>query len=362
MDIKTCDFLPQEAKKNLQSILDEIVSDIDIGVSILNYGGSDDTIRCVTSVLTRTALPTFSVIVENGSAPDEKRALRETLSDTGEQLQEFSFHSRGIEFNLVPYTVEDSAVLFIDLDTNIGFTPGNNLAVEVFDTLELPNTLILNNDAVIRTNSIKRLAKTLAENADTAAVSPVIHSDGDIWYAGGEYTKWGYEYSSHQKFESTDYRTELYSGCCVLFDTNTYLALGGMFEPLFISIDEPEFSRRIIEAGYEIRVEPRAEAMHRLSQTLGPAGSKYHDYFYVRNLFLYSSLHSSDFESIYLYAIQLFKLLRPLLETTGGERTSRAGTGLQAIIDFSLSRLGPGRWWSELNSLPPEDGLWDIPE
>jgi len=365
-------LVDEGSRSELVDVVSEHVdSDPEVGVSLLNYNGWEDTIGACESVLGSTSMPVLLTIVENGSGEVEKKSLRSALDERATVRNQVQLECRTGTITGVFYTWEqDASVLLLDSDVNLGFCAGNNLAVECFDYFDIPFSLVLNNDAELRDGCLDRLHRTIQEFEDVVAVSPVIYDfEDDLWYAGGTYSPWHYQYKDNFEADGegyvgeiqTDspYRTKLYSGACVLFDTGVYCSEGGMYDPLFISIDEPEFSRHLREQDHGIAVEPRAEAVHRRNQSLGEAGSTYHDYFYVRNSLIYSYVQNSHIEHAAFFLRQFVNYLRPFLSTESGARSDRAGTGIEAILDYFDGKWGPGRMATELNATSLDDSLWD---
>lgn len=360
-----------EDRSRLSSVFsDHLIPQPDVGVALLNFNGTTDTIRSCQSVIDSTSLPTLLTIIENGSEDSQKERLFDELETLAGRRKELQIDTKVGIFTLTLFERKDDTwILVVDSETNLGFCSGNNLAVECFDYLDIPYSLVLNNDAELYDGSFDRLVETITERDDVATVSPVIYDhDDELWYSGGEYSKWDYQYKRNFEADGEGYvnrisrdeayRTNLYSGACVLFDTEVYCEEGGMYDPLFISIDEPEFSRHLREAGYSIAVEPRAEAVHRLNETLGSAGSKYHDYFYVRNFLIYSYVHNSRLDHAAFFGRQFLNYVQPFLESESGARSDRAGTGVGAIVDYFRGNWGPGRWWDELNAPSPDHPMW----
>lgn len=343
----------------------------EVGVGLLNYNGISDTITCCESVVESTELPTLLTIVENGSETSQKEQLFDELDRRTKRRAELHIDSKVGNLTATLFEWDTASwVLVADSDTNLGFCTGNNLAVEFFDYLDVPHSLVLNNDAELRENCLERLRETITAMDDVVAVSPVIYDhDDELWYAGGTYSKWDYRYKDDfdddgegyvSRISQDDaYRTDLYSGACVLFDTAVYCDEGGMYDPLFISIDEPEFSRHLREQGHSIAVEPRAEAVHQRNETLGPPGSTLHDYFYVRNFMIYSYVHNSRLDHAAFFARQFLNYVRPFLEGGSSSRSNRAMTGVDAIVDYFRGQWGPGRLWDELNTTRYDNPLWD---
>jgi GT2 family glycosyltransferase len=211
--------------------------------------------------------------------------------------------------------------------------------------------LVLNNDTKIFKGSIEQLLETIKKRKATA-ISPLIYEkENKIWYAGGEYSWYGYKYLKEPKDYKDCYPTNVYSGCCVIFKTYEYLKMGGMEDSLFISIDEPEFSRRIKKQKGKILVEPRAKIFHEVGRSIGKRGSRYHDYFWVRNRYIYSSLHNNFF--FHLSFLIIYTLLRVLKWGIYffKKQGYRIETEFLGVKDYFKKNWGAGSLLKELSAL-----------
>jgi GT2 family glycosyltransferase len=284
----------QDVANTSNNVMEELLAhNPEIICSILNYNGRDDTLLCLDEILNTPAVEVLPIVVENGSSRSEKDAildqLRKKYSINCTDVTDHKFTT----LRWILFESDNRQFAFLDSARNMGFCVGNNLVGAIGSVLNIKNLLLMNNDSFPEQGCLHILTNSISECDKLVALSPKIcDMDGQNWYLGGSISDVEYEYqtdlSKSTKYcQTTDgigiYSTEMYSGSTVLFDLEVFSQLGGLLHALFISFDEPEFSRRLRSKGYRIGVVPDAVARHDVSQTVGEPGSRIHEYFYQRN-------------------------------------------------------------------------------
>ena len=161
-------------------------SNLGVGIVLLNYGGSSDTLACLDSLLDGTAGFTRLVIADNASPNDDLGALLKGLSARLERLGA-SRARWGIACDgdpLVRRCTRDEVnhrvarglgpsawVTVIDNGANLGFAGGNNVGLRLLaQDKELTHFWLLNNDTEV-------LPDTLARALDASRRRPEV----DLW-------------------------------------------------------------------------------------------------------------------------------------------------------------------------------------
>jgi GT2 family glycosyltransferase len=307
-----------------------------VGISVINFNRSDRTRRCVANILSLAQIPYLIVVLDNGSKHYDNREIIPDFIDSTNTLYSglLEFQHFSCQLDLYYVVSTKCYILFVSSNKNLGFCLGHNLIVEFMEAIGITYVVILNNDVVVTPGCFEILLST-ARQSGAGAVSPLIYDEtGELWYAGGRVSWYGYRYSTRVDSIETPYYTEVYSGCCVIFAVDVYFDLGGMNNKLFICLDEPDFSRRIKKSGYKIFVEPRAKVVHEVGSTLGRKGSRYHDYFWVRNRYLFSLLHNKPVIHLIFAVIYTgLRLFRWLIYFFMGS-SYRIRAEVEAIRDF----------------------------
>src|SRR6266850_7739598 len=109
-----------------------IMSDARVGLIVLNWNGAEFTIPCVQSVLQGRITPSRIVIVDNGSTDGSVERIRK------------QFPSLDLQAN----------------SQNLGFTGGNNGAIEILLQSDVEYVWLLNNDTEVAPDCLAKMLAT----------------------------------------------------------------------------------------------------------------------------------------------------------------------------------------------------------
>lgn len=134
---------------------------IDIAFVILQYGGFNDTKRCINSIITKIDTESFAIVVVDNSSPDS------SCEDIENEIV-----SKG-----------DSRLYLLKNSTNLGFAKGNNVGID-FARKELCARFIavINNDTELVSYGIYSTIRRKYSESKTAVLGPLVLS-GDGKYS-----------------------------------------------------------------------------------------------------------------------------------------------------------------------------------
>lgn len=176
-------------------------------------------------------------------------------------------------------TVSDLPIHAIPLPENLGFAHGCNVGMSAG---QAPYVLLLNPDARIDAPSLARLVYELETSPRVGAVAPRILGDsGRVDYSLRRFPRLRSTYARalflHRLFpralwsDEVIRRAEAYaqpgahewvSGACMLLRRELVQELGGLDERFFLYCEDADLCLRIWKAGYEVRYQPEATAVH----------------------------------------------------------------------------------------------------
>jgi GT2 family glycosyltransferase len=175
-------------------------------------------------------------------------------------------------------TVRDLEVKVIEAPANRGFAAGCNLGAAAGTS---PYVLFLNPDARIERESVQILARAASAEQVGASAPRLLSSDGELEYSQRRFPSVVSTYAQglflHRLFRRAAWADEvvrdaaLYdrsqspdwvSGACVLVRRTVFEEIGGWDESFFLYSEDTDLCRRIRTAGYDIRFEPAATAVH----------------------------------------------------------------------------------------------------
>jgi GT2 family glycosyltransferase len=212
-----------------------------IGVVILNWNGTGDTIECLRSIaLAGTDRVKVAVtVVDNGSEHDPTAEIKSAYP----------------------------TVTVIRLERNVGFAAGCNVGINRAIAEGSDYILLLNNDALVCDGLFEILLQTLASVAKVGIVGPLIY-EGDrhaIDFAGAEinFALGRFRHTQTRPAKTAPRETDYVSGACMLFSRELIEGVGLLDEKLFAYFEDVDFCLRARNAGFRLLCVPAASAIHK---------------------------------------------------------------------------------------------------
>jgi GT2 family glycosyltransferase len=228
---------------------------------VVNYGGFDDTMRCVESLLASAYAGHLVVVIDNASPSGDAARLSAELGDR---------------------------IHLIASGSNLGYGGGANLGLRWALAQDAAYAWVLNNDTIVTPTCIGQLVDAMASNPRYGVLSPQIEAPVGpeaplgIWFAGGTVLLPRAETRhSVERVESAGLVETGYITGCAMFLRCASLADTGLFwEPLFLYWEDLDLSLRMRRAGWNLGVVPEAWIHHAIH---GSVVSQTLDYYHFRN-------------------------------------------------------------------------------
>ena len=233
-----------------------------ISIVVLNYRRADDTIRCVQSILEQANSDAQIIVIDNHSQDGSAEKIK------------------GFNGSLpAPFT-------FLELDTNNGFSAGNNAGIRFALDSGAQYIWLLNNDTVLLPGAFRAMD---AKKSPTSVLGSVLYDYGteniQTW-GGGLLTTWSGINRDVRSMRPLDYVT----GASMLFPRSLVEAIGLWDETFFLYWEDIDFSHRARTAGFELKTAEDARIWHRGGASTVPRS--YVDvYNRTRNCFRFYAKH-----------------------------------------------------------------------
>jgi GT2 family glycosyltransferase len=215
-------------------------------VVVLNWCGEEDTAACLES-LYASDYPRLTVLLVDNGSPD----------GSGARL-----HRR---FPDLPY---------LQTGENLGYTGGNNRAIEWANAHGADHVVILNNDTEIDAECVSWLVRTAESDPGVGGVAPriLVHDAPDrLWYAGGDLSlvRGTGQHRGEGERDLGPGRSgpepiSFMTGCCFLITRRALDAVGCFEESFFAYNEDTDLSWRLLDAGFRLVYEPRAVLSHKV--------------------------------------------------------------------------------------------------
>lgn len=242
-----------------------------------------------------------AIVIHHRNAELLDHCLRAVLASTGVELDVVLFENECREA-LPAWVAGEPRVHRVSSPVTVGFGEANNRAV-AWSLEHLPTVdayFFLNNDAVVRGDTLSRLAEVLAERPDAAAVGPLLliwgaedhlNSLGLNLSTGGE--AWdegiGLPLASYLPLAG---RTEVLAvtGSALLARRSAFEAAGGWSQLFDFYMEDIDLCLRLRRRGHSVWLVPDAVAAHAVSATAGP-DSEFKLFLFWRNRWILMLLH-----------------------------------------------------------------------
>lgn len=239
---------------------------IDVSIITVNFHGYNDTCQMIESIRKHIKSVTYEIIVvDNSITGEDIKMLR----------QKYPF------------------IAIIPNSTNNGFAGGNNLGALAASGKYL---FFLNNDTIIKDDSLIYLVETLESNKEIGGVSPMIcYAENElIQYAGFTpltvYTLRNHSIGNGQVIQKKYQRIRkvpYLHGAAMMVKKKVFERIGPMPEMYFLYYEEFDYCISLARHGYSLYYDPRCIIYHKESQSTGQ-NSPLRTYYMTRNRMLFA--------------------------------------------------------------------------
>jgi GT2 family glycosyltransferase len=263
-----------------------------VAVVVLNWNGRDDTLECLESLM-KVDYPNFEIlVVDNGSSDDSVSAIRERFPEVG----------------------------LLETGENLGFAGGNNAGIARALDGGAEFIFLLNNDTIVDSSVLGNLV-TAAESTDAGGIFGAkiyyYFEPQKLWYAGGVWadTRSHFLHVGQNEMDNgVSYRalaeTDYACGCAFFVKASVFSEVGLLDEKFFLTYEEADLCYRARKAGFRSYVVPDAKVWHKVSRSMGGAGSVIFNYFMARNRLLWAEKNLCFRKRLVLYRRVIKELAR----------------------------------------------------
>jgi len=253
-----------------------------INIILLNWNGLKDTLECLESLLKIDYANYEIVVVDNNSSGDDVEIIREQFGDFIKQI--------------------------IVNKINLGFSGGNNVAIDFAIKSNADVVLLLNNDTIVEPDFLSKLVKASMEYPDAGILTPMINyysNKSIIWSAGGEISKikasgFSFGYNNMNKFYRKNYYCTFASGCCMYVKKEVFTKIGLLDEKYFLYLEDTDFCYRTYKAGFKILYAGESTIYHKVQSTTARENSLLPIYYSLRNRLYFAK---KNFPVIYYLSV-----------------------------------------------------------
>lgn len=194
-------------------------------------------------------------------------------------------------------TYKNKKIIVIDDAINGGYAKGNNEGISRLLRQKCEYILLINDDTVSNPNLISKLVRSFNTDPSIGIVGPTItyfNQPNFVWYAGGNFNRI-FCFTTHPnmnrdvKCAHTGY-TDFVTGCCMMVRKEVFEEIGLLDTRFEYYFEDSFFCKKALEKGHKSFVIKDILVRHRVSSTLGNAGTNamtpIRAYYFARNPFI----------------------------------------------------------------------------
>jgi GT2 family glycosyltransferase len=165
------------------------------------------------------------------------------------RLVDFEVNGRVLNIDNISKIENERQIILLKSKTNFGFAAGNNVCMEYAEKLfESKYYFLLNNDTVIRPNTVTKLIEVLENHPEVgAAQSAIYYYDYPerIANAGGRIFFWGQTRYYRKMKPGSIKNISFINGCALCLNSDIVKKIGMLSENFFFGEDDFEYSMRL---------------------------------------------------------------------------------------------------------------------
>lgn len=283
-------------------------------IVILNFNGWHDSLECLESCSRLTYDNYKVVLIDNGSDDDLSAELLERYPRS----------------------------IFLRNQLNTGFPSGCNLGITYAIDNGAEFVWLLNNDTVVRKDSLSEMVANFGMLDHVGILSPKIYyyDSDDIWSSGGYINRFAMAVNYTDDFAGNR-SVGFVTGCAMLVPSSIFRECGLLMDDYFLNVEDWEWCRRLTSQGKKIYLVGSSVIRHKVSRSKkGGVASPLDVYYTARNRLYFIAEHYGLFQRLWIYAV--FALWWPvwlLWNRFSGNRTL-VGPFIRGVLDYILGVKG----------------------
>ncbi|MFL9989961.1 glycosyltransferase family 2 protein [Paraburkholderia sediminicola] len=242
-----------------------LTDDNHVAVVLVNYKNAKDTLRCVDS-LRQLDYGSYSIVVVDNCSGD----------GSYEQFMKL-----------------EPLVKVIRSDSNDGFAAACNLAMNALRDSPVKYFWLLNNDTIVRKDSLAELVAVAQQSDAIGAVGSRIvdlHNVEKTICVGGGVISRVTGRSMHVENFTAHTKLDYLCGASCLIRRDAYEDIGPLSEKYFLYWEDADYSFRLAKRNWLISFADKSVVMHAESNTVGKGSSRF-DYFFSRGSVIFLRNH-----------------------------------------------------------------------
>lgn len=226
-----------------------------VGILLVNYNGSKDTIECINSLKNNKYQNYKIIIVDNNSSYSDYKEIEKYIKENNLDIE------------------------LIRLEKNLGFAGGNNIGIKyAIEELNCDYVLLINNDTLVDESFLNELVNKSESSTEIGiATSKIFYypERNKIWYAGGkiDWFKFTSIHFGEKEYDDEKYNkdaeVDFISGCVMLIKKSVIEEVGYLPEEYFMYYEDFDYCIKVRDKGFKLAYVSKSKVYHKISASTG---------------------------------------------------------------------------------------------
>ena len=320
-----------------------------VAVVILNYNGHEQTIRCIESIVHDQDFHGEIVVCDNGSIDGSCQKLEEWMADRCSQRG-----AQNCNALVYPFPCGDHGTItaktygevftLIRAPRNLGYAGGNNIAIRYLQERGVEYILLLNNDLVVRKNTVNKLVEVANSQPNAGLVGALnveLENESKVYEPGMKFNRYRLKNVKIPVQPSGVDAVDKVIGSSILIKSKILDDTGLMDERFFLYWEDLEFCLRVKKSGYVVLIAYDAVVEH---SPHGSSNGFVRRYFHTRNAYLFVRIGLPKWYHFCAFLLLFSRNSRSLLKLVVLGDVKNLYAVLFGVIDGLCFRSGEGRF------------------
>lgn len=186
---------------------------------------------------------------------------------------------------------------------NGGYGHGNNIGIKYAMKNDTDYVLVLNNDTIVESGFLEPMVLMCEKEQNIGIASgQIFYFDrpDTFWFNGGTFSKCTgkiihRDYNIKNTGQKPLIENTFITGCLWLIPKDVFQNVGFINEGYFMYVEDLEFSQRVLEKGYSLKVSRDSHIYHKVGNSYGAELTEFSVYWMTKNRLRYMVEHTRLF-------------------------------------------------------------------
>ena len=252
-------------------------------IIILSWNNYNDTRECLESLMNLSYGNFRIVLLDNGSSDNSLTKIKDWANNSGMHIVSYSRKEaenggKTTHENKLSHINSKKQLALIENGENLGFAAGVNVGIQYALHSNADYVWLLNNDTIVKEDSLDKLINFLSANKSYSGVTPKImkfDKPDEVWSMGCDFTfigglkRFGLKSIKDNENYSKGYlNVSFITNCASVYPVELFKEVGLFSEDSFHGEEDFDFSLRLKKYSYKLGCVKDAVVFHKNAQSV----------------------------------------------------------------------------------------------